>query len=209
MALEDGSANSYLVMTNIKPEEWCAVVTEHRQIIGRAPDASVRISPRFRHVSRRHAEIWRERNSIKIRDLGSQAGTHVNGVWVKEPREATVAVGDRIWVGGLELEVVEQVSMLAQVLAETHISLEEAAEAEETTIQKHTAPLPARFALAALTQAELEVLLWMSRGYLDDNEIGQTLFRSPNTVRTQVSSILRKLNVHSRGEIVAWLRRGK
>jgi DNA-binding CsgD family transcriptional regulator len=207
MELEAGFPNAYLVMTNINPEEWCAVITAGRQIIGRAVEARIRISPQFPHVSRRHAEIWRERNLIKIQDLGSQSGTHINGVWVKDSRETTVAIGDRIWLGGLELEVVSQISLLAQVLAENGISVGEAAEAEETRIRTNTAPLPARYTLAALTHAELEILLWISRGYLNDAEIGKTTHRSPNPIRTQINSILRKLNVHSRGEIFAWLKR--
>ena len=152
MKLENGVASSYLVMTNIKPEEWCAVITEQRQTIGRAPESEVRVAQRFRHVSRRHAEIWQERQFIKIRDLGSQAGTNVNGVWVKDSREATVACGDRIWMGGLELELVQEVTTLAKLLAETKISMVEDAKVEDPEETMITAPLPTRFTLAALSQ---------------------------------------------------------
>jgi DNA-binding CsgD family transcriptional regulator len=204
----DNQADAYLVMTNIDPEEWCALISEERKIIGRSPDADIPLSPRFRYTSRRHAEIWVDRNKIKFRDLASRAGTSVNGVWLKDHVEVSLAVGDRIQMGGLELEVVAQVSMLAHLLAETGIGLHEAAEGDETIVQRSTAPIPVRFFLRELTPAELEVVLWISRGYLDDEELGKKLFRSPNTIRTQVSSVFRKLNVHSRAQIVSLLKRG-
>lgn len=198
----------YLVMTNIDPEEWCALVTKEHKLIGRSADAEIPLSPRFRHTSRRHAEIWIDKKKIKFRDLASRAGTSVNGVWLKDHCEVSLAIGDRIQMGGLELELVAQVSMLAHILAETGVGLHEAAEGDETIIQRTTAPLPLRFYLRELTPAELEVVLWISRGYLDDEELGKKLFRSPNTVRTQVNSIFRKLNVHSRAQIVSFLKRG-
>ena len=48
----------------------------------------------------------------------------------------------------------------------------------------------------------------MCRGYLNDEDLGKMLERSPNTVRTHVGSIFRKLEVCSRAELVSWLRRG-
>ena len=70
--------------------------------------------------------------------------------------------------------------------------------------------MPAAFIrdmLRQLTAAELEVVLWMYRGYTSDDELGRTLHRSPNTIRTQVGSIFGKLNLHSRTDIVSWLKR--
>ena len=54
--------------------------------------------------------------------------------------------------------------------------------------------------------AEREVVLWMCRGFLDDEAIGKKLKRSPNTVRTQVGSIFQKLGLHSRGDVLNVLR---
>jgi LuxR family maltose regulon positive regulatory protein len=61
--------------------------------------------------------------------------------------------------------------------------------------------------LAELSRAELEIVLWMTRGYTTDGEIGKLLYRSPHTVRTQVSSIFNKLGIHSRAELVGWANR--
>jgi DNA-binding CsgD family transcriptional regulator len=65
----------------------------------------------------------------------------------------------------------------------------------------------ARLRLGLLTPAELDIVLWMYRGYTTDDELGRALFRSPHTVRTQVASVFGKLNLHSRTELVTWLQR--
>jgi DNA-binding CsgD family transcriptional regulator len=58
----------------------------------------------------------------------------------------------------------------------------------------------------ALTSAEAEVLRAMARG-LSNQAIADAQSRTVNTVRTHVSSVLRKLGVTSRGEAVAEARR--
>jgi LuxR family maltose regulon positive regulatory protein len=58
----------------------------------------------------------------------------------------------------------------------------------------------------ALTSAEIEVLRAMGRG-LSNQAIADEQRRTVNTVRTHVSSVLRKLGVGSRGEAVAVARR--
>ena len=59
---------------------------------------------------------------------------------------------------------------------------------------------------ASLTGAELQVLRGMALG-LSNQAIADEQRRSLNTVRTHVSSVLRKLGVGSRGEAVATARR--
>jgi ATP/maltotriose-dependent transcriptional regulator MalT len=59
---------------------------------------------------------------------------------------------------------------------------------------------------AALTPVELEVLRAMANG-LSNQAIADTQHRAMNTVRTHVSSILRKLGCANRGEAVATARR--
>ncbi len=146
---------TYLVMTNTEPEEWCAVIAEEPQLIGRSKEAGIRIPQRFRHVSRRHAEIWWERRGVRIRDLGSRAGTSVNGIWIDGGKDASVVVGDRLWMGCLELDVVEDVSLFAQVLAESGRSVHEHVVtcdgSGDTFMQRSTMPLQSRFTLATLS----------------------------------------------------------
>ena len=212
----DEAPPAFLTMTNVDSEDWCAAFSKRRKLIGRDRDADV--SVRRVRVSRRHAEFWASAPSLGIRDLGSTSGTRINGVWLKPHCDTSLAVGDRIWLGGVELEVIGDVPLLAQVLAESDVvgerQLESAAAAtHDPLITKSTevpyVVQPIRAVLSRLTRAELEILLWMGRGYFDDVELGGKLFRSPHTVRTQINSIYRKLDVHSRADILGYLKRGQ
>src|SRR5579871_2114744 len=110
MMNKDSAGPAYLIMTNIEPNDWCVAFTEERTVLGRGERADVRIPSRFPLVSRCHAEVWRDRDGIKIRDVGSTAGTHVNGVWINDQHEAISEIGDRIWMGGVDLQVVDQLA---------------------------------------------------------------------------------------------------
>lgn len=59
---------------------------------------------------------------------------------------------------------------------------------------------------APLTPREGEILRLLADG-LGTAQIAQRLFISPTTVRNHVQNVLRKLDVHSRIEAVAWARR--
>jgi DNA-binding NarL/FixJ family response regulator len=50
--------------------------------------------------------------------------------------------------------------------------------------------------LSLLTDREIQVFLLLERG-LGRNDIAETLHLSPNTVRTHIHRILRRLDVHS------------
>ena len=202
--------SAFLVLVNIPEEDWSYKIDEQRKVIGRSVTAQIRVPERFEQVSRRHAEIWWEKNRIWFRDVGSRGGTFVNGICLEKGRVVNLAVGDRLALSDVELKVVAEVSKLAEVMVEAGIavlsqSAEEASTA--TDIKKDLPPTFARDMLRRLTPAELEVVLWMYRGYTSDEELGKTLHRSPNTIRTQVGSIYDKLNLHSRADIVSWLKR--
>jgi DNA-binding NarL/FixJ family response regulator len=67
-------------------------------------------------------------------------------------------------------------------------------------------PRSVRDALAGLTSREHEVLGCMVDG-LKRDEIAARLFLSPNTVRTHMQNVLRKLDVHSSLAAAAYARR--
>lgn len=69
-------------------------------------------------------------------------------------------------------------------------------------IQRHREATAAVDQLVSLTPREREVLVLLADG-LDDEAMAQRLFISPETARTHVQRILRKLDVHSRLEAVA------
>ena len=57
-----------------------------------------------------------------------------------------------------------------------------------------------------LTARERDVLLLL-QGSLSVREIGSALYLSPNTVKTHIQALYRKLGAHSREEAVAFARR--
>ena len=195
---------AYLLITNEAPEVWSASIGSQRKTIGRRPDCDIVIPGKFVCTSRRHAEIWADRTGIKICDLGSTGGTRVNGVSIERAKDAKLIPGDRISLGGLELGLVDEIPVAGKLLAETGVRLEESVDSAKP--DDLSAEI-SRQMLAALSQAELAIVLWLCRGFYKDDEIASQLNRSPNTIRTQVNSIFRKLGVHSRNEIVSFVKR--
>ena len=203
------TAKIYLAMTNVPSVDWSVVVNERPQVIGRGRTADILIPSTYGRVSRRHAVIWQDRRGTQICDLGSKSGTHVNGVWIERDSTVRLRPRDRLWLGGVELEIVEEIAALAQPVAERAFFTGNEDDASVSTPSLLSqAALEARLRMVALTPAEREVVLWLTRGHIDDKSIGKILHRSPHTVRTQIGNVLRKLNLTSRAEIVGWLRRG-
>jgi DNA-binding CsgD family transcriptional regulator len=201
---------AFLVMVNVSEEDWSYRIDARRKTVGRSATAAIRLPERFEQVSRRHAEVWRDGGTNWLRDVGSRGGTHVNGVCLEKGQAVTVTIGDRIALSDVEMNVVGHVSRLAEVMAEAGIAVlsQPAEETDGGTDIKLTMPLGfVREMLRQLTTAELDIVLWMQRGYTSDEELGRILIRSPNTIRTQVGSIFGKLNLHSRTDIVGWLKR--
>jgi DNA-binding CsgD family transcriptional regulator len=190
--------SGYLVLTNIPEGEWSFPIGEEKSVIGRSRSANIVINARYHSVSRRHAAVWADRRGLWISDLGSSSGTNINGVWVDHVPRAGLVVGDTVWLGEVELEVRGEIDHLA-----SHFStmLDEV-----PTKLRQFIPL-ARAMAQRLSPAEIDVMLWISRGFQDDEEIAPQLHRSPNTVRTEIGNIFRKFGLHSRAELMGWLKR--
>lgn len=199
-------ASAYLFIVNVSLDEWSWAVIPTEQTVGRGGDAAISIPDRYRAVSRRHATIWSEPSGqIFIRDLGSRCGTDVNGIHLKPGEQYRVVVGDRINLAGLELQITASLPPITEIVAELNVEgVHDTWDMEN--LQRRTGD-EARELLRGLSNAELEVALWLCRGYTQLEAIGKKLHRSPHTVRTQLNSIFRKLDVHSRDELVGKLRR--
>ena len=76
------------------------VVKRFPAMIGRGPDAEVRLDDRW--ASRHHCEIDQVDGTLVVRDVGSRHGTFVNGESV---RSARLLPGDRLTVGATSFEV--------------------------------------------------------------------------------------------------------
>jgi len=188
-------SETLLVLVNVPTAEWSFPVGEERQLVGRSADAKIQIPANHRSVSRRHAEIWSEKRKICMRDLGSRGGTRVNGVWLKTDEPACIMVGDRITLGRAELRLVPAFYQNADSSTGTAAARDAC---NVTAVFELPQPLVARSLLQTLSYTEHDVVLWIARGYVNDEDLSRLLYRSPNTIRTQISSILKKLNLRSR-----------
>lgn len=201
--------SAFLVLVNIASEDWSYTVDERHKVIGRSPRSDIRIPDRFNRTSRKHAEIWRDSQGVWLRDLKSSGGTRVNDVWLKPLQPVQIAIEDRLHLADLELKVVNEVSQLAAVVAETGMAIDpgENIRVSGTELNRALEVAAVRVKLQLLTPAELDIVLWVCRGIVTDEELGEVLCRSPHTVRTQMGSIFSKLELHSRTDLVGWIRR--
>ena len=120
-----------------------------------------------------------------------------------------------MWFGSLEFLVVAEMSTKAKVFAEAGsrpvplIDIQIEREADSTVqivpTNRDNFSSSARDALDSLSPAEFEIVLWICRGFVSDQEIAGQLHRSPHTIRTQVASIFRKLSVNSRSDLLAFI----
>lgn len=191
----------YLVLKNIPEREWSFALGAERRVLGSSRGADIPIPPQFTNVSRRHAELWTDRHGIWVRDLGSRLGTNVNGVWVDHVTHAGLVVGDGIWFGGIEVYVVaavRELSRFSRTVKDDEATSDFGGEVGDRST-------PDRSAARQLSQAEIDILLWLSRGYEGDVELGKLLYRSPHTVHTEMNHIYHKLGIHSRSKLLAWL----
>jgi len=194
---------AYLFMLNVPPPVWHARLTDQEQTLGRHPDCEILLPDQCRTVSRRHAAAWISQGKIWVRDLGSRAGTLINGVRIPAQRPIQIEPTDRLGIGEVELTIVTAWQPTAVSEGDETASLvrrNSLTVGTDVTTQGEFSPLD-------LTPAEIEILVWMRRGYTSLDSIGQKLYRSSHTVRTQLASIFRKLDVHSREELLGQLQR--
>lgn len=148
--------------------------------VGRRDDnAYVVPDPR---VSRVHAEIRREPSAVIITDLGSSAGTKVNGVAIEGPK--VVHHGDRVSFGPVTATF-EDPAMAAQQ--------------DDTTV---VFELPKIETGPRLSPRQSEVLALMAEG-MTNAEIGAQLGVTERTVKAYAQELYDKLGVRNRAGAVA------
>lgn len=148
--------------------------------IGRREDNTyVLTDPR---VSRVHASLRKEAGAVILTDLGSSAGTRVNGEDITGPR--VLRHGDRIAFGPIEA-VFEDPAMAAQP--------------EDTTL---VLEVPKVETGPHLSPRQQQVLELMAQG-MTNNEIGEELGVTERTVKAYAQELYDKLGVRNRAGAVA------
>lgn len=192
--------SAYLVLINVPHRKWSHAIDQYPSVIGRSPDAEIRIPSGVHGVSRRHAKVWADPAGCWICDLNSRRGTNINGIWIDRLPRARIVLGDVIWLGGLHLQLVPKVSKLAR--------LHQSSDDPELEAAVPRGPdQPGRAIFRRLTVAEIDIMLWFGRGYENPVEIGDRLDRKSRTVLTQLASIFKKFDVHSRSQLMGLIKR--
>ena len=205
---------AYLVMTNVPSTTWLGTLHLNHQTLGRGDEADLRIPADFAYVSRRHAEVWADEHGRWILDLDSTSGTRVNSVPLTPNQPFRLMLGDHIWLGAAELDLVTDADLSRRRPYPNSEDPNVPSEPKGSTVRYGAKPTgsvtfthASTHLFAQLTPTEVDIVLWMSRGFTDPDEVAGTLFRSPNTIRTHLTNIFSKLNVHSRDQLLACLLR--
>jgi DNA-binding CsgD family transcriptional regulator len=133
-------------------------------------------------VSRVHAEVRREASAVIVTDLGSSAGTKVNGVPIDGPK--VIRHGDKISFGPVTASFEDPAA---------------ASEAEDATM---VFEVPAVDAGPHLSPRQQQVLELMAKG-MTNAEIGTQLGVTERTVKAYAQELYDKLGVRNRAGAVA------
>ena len=169
---------------DIPRNEW--LLTDGEHIVGRSKRCDIVIFDGT--ISREHANISVENGVVRIIDLRSRNGTHIDGDRLAS--EEVVCVGSTVRFGRIEC-----------VLADTQM-LHAFADSERSTLQYQRKNRVKR--LEDLSEAERRVLPFLLEG-LAEKEVATRLDLSSNTVHHHIGAIYRNLEVSSRGELLALL----
>jgi pSer/pThr/pTyr-binding forkhead associated (FHA) protein len=91
--------NANLVLLNKRGSHKTFALPHPVTVLGRRHDCDLRIPLPI--VSRRHCQLAVNKESAKLRDLGSRAGTFVNGKRIDPEEDVPVKAGDYITIGPL------------------------------------------------------------------------------------------------------------
>jgi len=144
--------------------------------IGRSPSNAIAIDDI--HVSRHHATLTKLDMDIYFADLGSRNGSFINGRRVIMP--IALQNGDRLRLGNTEMDLI-----IPPCRRKPHLPNDE------------TVPI----IHPVLTPSEERVFWQVVQGFTN-KEIGRRLQISPRTVQTHLSSIMHKLTLENRSQIV-------
>jgi DNA-binding CsgD family transcriptional regulator len=135
-------------------------------------------------------------------------------VHLQPSQKFKLAAGDRVWLGGLELEVVG----LTGGNEEEYIAVQPAQDGDTVELRRQKRTCAStdvvqqsrwQDLMGRLTPTELDIVLWMARGYSDPEDIAAQVNRSKHTIRTHYNNIFHKLGIHSRDELLSMIRRSE
>lgn len=162
-------------------------------LVGRAKTAQIAIPDTT--VSRNHARLVCSHGLLLLEDLNSANGTFVDQ---KRIMRCELVIGEVIRFGGVQC-VISSTPTAADVALD-----------EETTLRLHrVAPTDRTVAITeqsgnGFTATQKQILDYVLQGR-SEPQIAKLLRRSPHTIHTHLKIIFRRLNVHSRAELIVKL----
>lgn len=153
----------------------------------------------FPGLASRHAKLWRDKSGNWLKAIDGRA-IWLNSVPVSRRARTKLVKGDSLVFGksprGPEFWVL---CRRAQELEGNDLTASTAGPDLRNDLETEEG------GWATLSRAEYDVLAWMARGVVEAEDIARHLFRSVNTVRTQLSKIYEKTGVYSRTELLGLL----
>lgn len=149
-------------------------------------------------VSRRHAFLRVEPDSIWIDDLSSRNGTWVNGVQITSAKR--LAHGDRIGVGTCEFQLLAAVSLDGSRVTQPVVPLVQELD-NNSVAPDGVSGIPGRPSLSALSPRERAVFPLLASG-LSQREIASQCGVTVKTIETYRTRIGHKLGLSTRAEFI-------
>ena len=119
-------------------------------VIGRAPEVNIVLAGLS--VSRRHARIWFDHDTLKVEDLGSRNGVFVNS---KPIKRGPLEVGDRLAIGETTFEVLRDEDDL--VRSRSAIAYDAGTKIFDKLVSESTGRFPILYRAAQLLGSVFEV----------------------------------------------------
>ncbi len=207
MSKENGRCNLLLAqLSDAEVPLWCAELKKEATIaIGSAVEGPGRLEQPG--VAAAHAQVRRDRYGIWVLPVNDEK-VFLNSNPLTAQGEIALVKGDRIRLGsprvGVDLLVICSGELAAAAAADDE-EIEERSSASQSSSRKRKRQAAGGVGMLSLTPAEYEIVSWIARGVEDLEEIAARLFRSSNTVRTQLNRIYYKLEVHSKAELCTYI----
>jgi DNA-binding CsgD family transcriptional regulator len=187
---------AYLRLKNVPDSKWSYVLNNATMTLGTNPVCQIWVPNLFGRVAGRHAELGVDERGRWLRDLASDAGTAINGVWIDGHKRASLQIGDVVWIGRVEIEVVSHLDEVAQINPADWAVSPAPSNAEPSDRNSRV-----RGRFGTLTDTELEIVLEFSRGTIRADQLAECFGFEPSTAKVHLRSIYGKLGVHGDAEL--------
>ncbi len=175
----------------------CSIVVAE-SVIGRSRHCGLQLPNPL--VSREHALLVATPQECRIRDLGSQNGTYVNGVRIEG--EETLSDGAEIGIRPYSLTICFDVRSVIRASVSSDDSTQLVDDGPDTRDLDSTLT-------ELLTPTQCIVCAFLAQGFVE-KEVAARMNLSIHTVHGHVKAIYKALQVSTRGELVSrWLARNR